>query len=180
MWSAHWVSGHFLTDFNVHYLWVVAGLAGECRARDRSKRGKAVGKLVQMACSERGRASAGSPGPHSTFRYLVKRLYSTRSVDFRSQLTMSVERQNSVVHTPKLAPMVPCHPSLILIYPLWSSDGTHAVRAGACEGWVGGSENSEQAIDKGRRGQELGFQSQRDQAVTPECDFTTDIVASGE
>lgn len=46
---AHWVSGHFLTDFNVHYLWVVAGLVGEGRTRDRSKQGKAAGKLVQVA-----------------------------------------------------------------------------------------------------------------------------------
>lgn len=46
---AHWVSGHFLTDFNVHCLRLVAGLLGEGRTRDRSKQGKAVGKLVQMA-----------------------------------------------------------------------------------------------------------------------------------
>lgn len=45
-----------LTDFNVHYLWVVAGLMGEHRARDGSKQGKADGKLVQTACSERDQA----------------------------------------------------------------------------------------------------------------------------
>lgn len=59
MWLGHWASGHFHTDFNVHYLWVVAGLVGEHRARDRSKQGNAVGKLVQMACSERGRLGSG-------------------------------------------------------------------------------------------------------------------------
>lgn len=52
------------------------GLGREHRARDRNKQVKAVQGTVQSA-------------PHSTFRYLVKRLYNTRSVDFRSQLTMS-------------------------------------------------------------------------------------------
>lgn len=53
-----------------------AGLGGEHRAGDRSKQDKALLGMVQS-------------DPHSTFRYLVKRLYNTRRVDFRSQLTMS-------------------------------------------------------------------------------------------
>ena len=53
-----------------------AGLGGESRAGDRNKQDKAALGTVQSDA-------------HSTFRYLVKRLYSTRSVDFRSQLTMS-------------------------------------------------------------------------------------------
>ena len=36
---------------------------GEHRARDRNKQGNPVGKLVQMACSERGRPGSGrQPG----------------------------------------------------------------------------------------------------------------------
>lgn len=53
-----------------------AGLGGEHRAGDRSKQDMALPGMVQS-------------DPHSTFRYLVKRLYNTRRVDFRSQLTMS-------------------------------------------------------------------------------------------
>lgn len=48
--------------------------------------------------------------PHSTFRYLVNRLYNTRSVDFRSQLTMSVWKTKT--HIASVGPQSPRQVSL--------------------------------------------------------------------
>lgn len=130
---AYWVSGHFLTDLDVHYLWGSCWACGRAQSKKWEQAGRGSWEAGPDGLHESGRAAVDSPGPHSTFRYLVKRLYSTRSVDFRSQLTMSAERQNSSV-----AMMVPCHSSLILIYLAWSSDATHGHQGQVgVQGWVG-------------------------------------------